>query len=271
MEFDPLFRDDALSEELWQAALAELRMPPPGRYGALEVRRELAGQVPLFGQQLAFAQPLPFTLVYEGDTLWMSDTPQERLMMLAGTSGMAGHLLVAGGGLGMYPQFALRHGRAERITLVERHPAVAALLGQTLAGLPVEIVNAGAAQFLAEAAAAGARFDSCYIDIHPTIDPRWLPGLNWLRDQAAPLVRGRLHIWGYHWMLRELAAGLEREYLPPLRAGRRYADRLGGDLAARLPADWQAWPPATLRRWLVSYAAAAAWPLAELEGGPPGS
>ncbi|HEY1015237.1 MAG TPA: hypothetical protein VGE07_21205 [Herpetosiphonaceae bacterium] len=265
MQFDPAFRDDALSEELWQAAMAELRMPPPGSYGGLEVRREPASAVPLFGQQLAFAQPLEFTLVYEGATLWMSDTPQERLMMLAATEGMAGSVLVLGGGLGMYPQLALRHSRAERITLVERHPEVAALLRRTLDGLPVEIVEAGAARFLAEAAAGGMRFDSCYIDIHPTIDPRWLPGLNWLRDQAAPLVAGRLNIWGYHWMLRELVAGLEREYLPPMRAGRRYADRLGGDLAARLPADWRFRAPAELRRWLIGYAAAAAWPLAELD------
>ncbi|MCE7987414.1 MAG: hypothetical protein DYG89_40115 [Caldilinea sp. CFX5] len=40
----------------------------------------------MFGQQLLLTAPVAWTLVYEGATLWMSDTPQERLMMLQGTS-----------------------------------------------------------------------------------------------------------------------------------------------------------------------------------------
>lgn len=260
MRFDPAFRDDVVNERLWRQAMVALALPAPGTYGSLRVVREAAQSVPLYGRQLVLAAPVLWTLVYEGATLWMSDTPQERLMMLRGTAGMAGHVLVAGGGLGMYPQYLRRYTRTTRITVVERHPDVVAALRSTIGtDAAIEIVHAPFEQFIAE---AGPRtFDGCYIDIHPTIDPRWLPWLNWLRDRCAPRIDGPLRIWGYHWMVRELVAGLEREYLPLLRDGLRFDDQFGRDLARALPPGWAHWPADQVYAWLLAYAHRVAWPL----------
>jgi hypothetical protein len=261
--FDPSFRDDVLDDELWNRAMIGLALPAPGDYGRLHVVREAAQYVPLYGQQLALSEPMDWTLVYEGETLWMSDTPQERLMMCKSTEGMSGYVLVAGGGLGMYPQYLRRYGRAERVTVVECNEDTVAALRTTLGPDPaIEIVHAHIEQYLADV--GDRRFDGCYVDIHPTIDPRWLPGLNWLRDHLVAPVSGPIRIWGYHWMCCELVKGLEEKYIPVLRRGLHYDNDLGRDLARALPAAWQQWPDARLRAWLLEYAHQIAWPLEAL-------
>ena len=93
MQFDPTFRDDMLNDLVWQQAMIDVVLPAPGRYGTLRVVREAVQAVLLYGQRLTFPQPIPWTRLYEGNTLWMSDTPQERLMMVRGTTGMYGHIL----------------------------------------------------------------------------------------------------------------------------------------------------------------------------------
>lgn len=261
MHFDPTFRDDCWRDNLWRQAMIPLTLPAPGLYGRLRIVRAAADCLPCFGRQLKFTAPVEWTLAYEGATLWMSDTPQERLMMLQGTTGMAGHVLVAGGGLGLYVQYLHRYQRARRVTIVERNPDVVAVLQSLFASnTAVEIVEASFEAFIDQHRCQ--RFDGCFIDIHPTLDPRWLPGLNWLRDQCARHVAGSLRIWGYSWMMRELVRGLEREYLPLLRRGCYFDDALGRTLARQLPTGWQAWSAACLRKWLIAYAQTVAWPLA---------
>ena len=260
MRFDPNFRDDVVNESVWQRAMVDVLLPAPGHYGTLRVAREALPAVPLYGQQLTFSAPVPWTCLYEGDMLWMSDTPQERLMMVMGTTGMRGHILVAGGGLGLYPQFLRRYRPVERITVVERHVDVVALLHTTLETYEnIEVIHASFEDFIREPHIPP--FDGCYIDIHSTIDPRWVPGINWLRDQCAHLVAGTLRVWGYQWMTRELVAGLEREYIPVLRRGSYYDDPLGRDLYRSLPSSWLHWSPARLRAWLLAYTHRVAWPL----------
>lgn len=261
LHFDPTFRDDLLDDGLWRRAMADLRLPAPGRYGNLRVDREAVSRVPLFERQLTLPQPVLWTRLYEDEILWMSDTPQERLMMLLGTSGMSGRVLVAGGGLGMYPQLLRRYQPVTQVTVVERHPDVAAMLGTTLGQDPaISIVNSPFDSFIAEQKAGS--FDGCYIDIHPTLDPRWIPELNRLRDACTEIVSGTLHIWGYGWMVRALVAGLEKEYIPLLRRGLRYDDDFGRSLQRELPDGWVEWDRERLRGWLNEYAWRIAWKVA---------
>ena len=260
MQFDPTFRDDLLDDDLWRRAMIDLLLPAPGEYAGLRVDQEAVTAVPLYEEQLTFPQPTLWTRLYEGDRLWMSDTPQERLMMLRGTTGMQGHVLVAGGGLGLYPQLLRRYAPVQRVTVVERHPVVAGLLAETLAGdKAIQIIHASFAEYIA--GQTPAAFDGCYIDIHPTLDPRWLPGLNWLRDRCAGIVKGTLRIWGYDWMARELVKGLEKEYISLLRQNLTFDDPFGRGLRQELPSGWRAWPEEELRAWLTEYAYRAAWPV----------
>jgi hypothetical protein len=260
VQFDPTFRDDMLNDRVWQQAMIDVVLPAPGRYGTLRVVREAVQTVLLYGQRLTFPQPIPWTRLDEGNTLWMSDTPQERLMMVRGTTGMYGHILVAGGGLGLYPQYLRRYQPVDQITIVERHADVVELLQATLAADPaIEIIHGSFEQFIFEQHAR--TFDSCYIDIHPTLDPRWMPGMNWLRDQCAAIVAGPLRIWGYQWMAREFVKGLEREYIPLLRRDLHFDNPLGRDLRRALPSLWQRWSDAQLHAWLMAYSYRSAWPL----------
>jgi hypothetical protein len=258
-QFDPTFRDDVLTADLWQHAMVALHLPPLGRHGKLQVARKAVQAVPLFGQQLLLSQPVLFTLLFEGDTLWMSDTPQERIMTLSDTAGMAGHVLVAGGGLGLYPQYLRLYRPVTRVTIVERHPDIVALLGTTLADDPaIEIVQAPFETYITQV--SPERFDGCFIDVHPTLDPRWLPRLNWLRNRCVRLVRGPVRIWGYHWMVRQLVHGLKQDFLPCLEEGRhRESDPLYQDFVQSLPAVWTHWTEARLHLWLTAYAHRIQW------------
>ncbi|MBN1312768.1 MAG: hypothetical protein JXB30_15245 [Anaerolineae bacterium] len=260
MHFDPTFRDDIWEDVLWQQAMIPLTLPEPGNYGQIRVAREAAQYIPLYGKQLMLSAQAPWTLVYEGTTLLMSDTPQERLMMLRGTTGMYGHVLVAGGGLGLYPQYLRRYRRAEQVTVIEHNVDVVTMLETTLGpNAAIEIVQTSFEQFLAQA--GNRQFDCCYIDVHPTIDPRWLPGLNWLRDRCAEQITGPLRVWGYHWMVRELVSGLEKHYIPQLCHGKHFDDDLSHALIKALPAEWTGWSDTHLHAWLERQAHQIAWPL----------
>lgn len=259
MKFDANFRDDLVSGELWQRAMIEVPLPRPGSYGTLRIISEQSPLFSLFGKAYHVQQPITYTKLYDGETLWMSDTPQERLMVVQGTNGMYGHVLVAGGGLGLYVQYLRHYCSIERITVVERHPVIATLLQQLFASDPrVVIIQAPFEVFIFEPTAPS--FDCCYIDIHPTLDPRWLPSLNWLRDQCAAIVKGVLHIWGYSWITQLFVEGVLQTYIPLLRNGHYFDTELGRHLNRALPERWLDWTTSQLTAWLRSYSHRVAWP-----------
>ncbi len=260
MRFDPAFRDDVCTDLLWRQAMQPLSLPLPGQYGSLSVVQKATYRIPLYQDCLVFSSPLALTLLYEGATLWMSDTPQERLMMLAGANGMYGHVLVAGGGLGIYVQYLCQQGAVNRITVVERHADIVEMLGSVWESDPrVEIVHAPFEEFVQHSLSKAGLFDCCYVDIHPTIDPQWLPRLNWLRDRCTASVTGRLRVWGYHWMVRALVEGLEQGYIPLLRRGVSIDTPLGRNIEGALPRGWRGWSSEVLHDWLVGYGHRVAW------------
>ena len=103
--FDPDFDDTAWTDEWAHVPIAEV---PPGTYsdGSRVVRRVLH-DAEVFGRPYRLAAPLDCRFLYDPrGSLWMSTTPQERIMMYNNGRRSRGHVLVGGLGLGLYPQYA---------------------------------------------------------------------------------------------------------------------------------------------------------------------
>lgn len=67
-----------------------------------------------------FREAFPYPAVLEGDTVWMSVTPNE-INTIAPAAGEArGRVLALGLGMGYYPYMALQSGKVSSVTVVER-------------------------------------------------------------------------------------------------------------------------------------------------------
>lgn len=207
LPFDPDF-DDARWTLDW--ARVPILQIPTGRHptGFVVVEREMR-QSQIFDRVYEAREPFPVRALVDSDgKLWMSDTPQERMMMYNNAAVSHGHILIGGLGLAMYPQYAA--ARARRFTIVEHSRAVAEIvaptLGQALTERPRPVlydIKVGDVEaFLA--AEPTTRYDTIFLDTWPTLDARLLPQVNRLRDLAirhlAP--EGRVLLWGYRWMVR---------------------------------------------------------------------
>jgi hypothetical protein len=90
----------------------------------------------------------PIIRLKRGDTLWMSTTPMELESMQPALHEMSGHVVIAGGGLGVSVYNALRKRMVSKVTMVEIDPGVANLIRHLSEGWPnkrkLEIVVADA-------------------------------------------------------------------------------------------------------------------------------
>jgi spermidine synthase len=153
-------------------------------------------------------------LVMADGTLWMSDVPQERLMMLNNAQASRGRVLVGGLGLGLYPQYALPY--VESLRIVERETAVCRLVEPIVrvaaaphgVELAVEVDDVEAVL----CAPSTARYDTIFLDIWDKLDAAHLPAINLLRDRALAHLTpgGRVLLWGYCWMVRLFEQACER-------------------------------------------------------------
>lgn len=201
--FDPDF-DDARWTLDW--ARIPILQVPIGSYldGFVVVEHELT-RAHIFDRIYEASEPFPVrALIDPAGKLWMSDTPQERMMMYNNALASHGHILIGGLGLALYPQYAVE--RATRLTIVEQSRAVRGIVGPTLAQalmhVPFEIIAAEVGEFLS--AEPTIRYDTIFLDTWDTLDAKLLPRINGLRDVAirhlAP--NGRVLLWGYRWMVR---------------------------------------------------------------------
>lgn len=254
--FDPFF-DDARPAPRW--ALTAIEQVPPGRYPSGHVvQRQFARQVDIFGQDVTLPTPLDIRLLFDPDgRLWMSDVPQERMMMYHNGAASHGHILVGGLGLALYPQYAAR--RATRFTIIEQSAVIRAIVTPTLdralgrlpRPVPFEVVTADVADVLA--ADPTTHYDTVFLDTWDTLDAAHLPWVNHLRDLALRHLNpdGQVILWGYRWMvgLFEQACDYLLRIPPEARAGwlagqsdaaqallgpvaERFADQVGLDRAA---------------------------------------
>lgn len=234
MMFDPQFNDARLAPR-W--ALAGIEQVPPGGYaGGYRVRRQYIRQIDVFGAPMTFATPLDVRLLYDPDgRLWMSDVPQERMMMFHNGQASHGHILVGGLGLALYPQYAGH--RATRFTIVERSPVVVDIVGPTLELAltklphrpPFDIIVGDVADFLR--AEPTTRYDTIFLDTWDTLDAAHLPQVNHLRDLALRHLTpdGRVLLWGYQWMVGLFEAACHALLVVP-------PDRRAAWLATQSPA-----------------------------------
>jgi hypothetical protein len=204
--FDPAF-DDTRWTEAWlriPLALPPVTVHPSG----YRIERRFLEQVEIFGRAYRLTAPFDCRLLYDpAGRLWMSNTPQEHIMMYNNAAQSWGHVLVGGLGLGLYPQYALAGvaGQATSFTIVERSPVVRALVEPMLRAVldvPFEVRSGSIEDYLSNS--PGERFDTIFLDTWDTLDAAALPAVNDLRELARPHVGsgGRLLLWGYRWMVR---------------------------------------------------------------------
>ena len=232
--FDPNWRDDAFDTQALEMPLA-LPAPTPRNDGIwVEVQAlrqetifdrqhtydpyrletailkpsELSGQFSLADQDgRAIALDSGIASAIFPPKAWMSDSGEERCMMLAAAKLAKGRILVGGLGLGIYPQFALALGHSvDSVTIVESDARVIEIVTHAwLQKRPeqrkvVKIVEGTIENYLANTEQV---FDTIYLDTWDDADPRLLAHVNELIAMASPRCSqgGTLRCWGYASMM----------------------------------------------------------------------
>jgi len=267
MHFDPDFDD---TEPTWAWLDIPFVQIQPGSYpNGYSVRRAVFERAPIAERTIQLPYPLDCRGLYDpSGLLWMSDTPQERLMMYNNAQASQGNILIGGLGLGLYPQYVA--SRARSLTIVERSraiadivwPQIAPALAQTLGTRPLRLIIADVERFLARAPEVA--YDTIFLDTWEELSATRLPYVNLLRDLAIQHLApdGRVLLWGYRWMMRlfeDACRDLLRQ--PPQARSSWLEQRTQGNPAARallLPVldrfagqafDDLALPLAWCRRW----------------------
>jgi hypothetical protein len=182
---------------------------------AFTVTRETLSEFTVFDRTYRSTGPIDVTaLVDQRGRVWMSDPPQERMMMHANAMRSHGSVLVGGLGLGIFPQYAASRREVEGFTIVERSPEVISLIEPVLresVSLPVTIIHSSLEEYLAECT---DRFDTVFLDTWETLEPKRLPTVNSLRNASAARIRegGTILLWGYRWMVEMFVDACERFY-----------------------------------------------------------
>jgi hypothetical protein len=204
--FDPEFDDTEWTDGWLYVPIASV---PPGVHpGGYRVERRALEQVEVFGRPYRLAVPLDCRFLFDPEgKLWMSDTPQERIMMYNNGRRSRGHVLVGGLGLGLYPQYAVAGavGQATRFAVIERSPVVRDIVEPTLSvalGVPLQVMTGDVEAYLS--GPVTTRYDTIFLDTWETLDAAHLPKINRLRDLALHHLTpaGRVLLWGYRWMVR---------------------------------------------------------------------
>jgi len=204
--FDPDFDDTEWTDGWLHVPIAQV---PPGMHtSGYRVERRMIQYTEVFGQPMRSVAPLECRVLFDPQgRLWMSDTPQERIMMYNNGQRSRGSVLVGGLGLGLYPQFAVigAAGQATRFTVIESSAVVRDIVEPTLSvslGVPLEVRIGDIVAYLAEPVTT--RYDTIFLDTWETLDAAHLPRLNRWRDLALRhlVPGGQVLLWGYRWMVR---------------------------------------------------------------------
>ncbi len=259
--FDPYFDDATWTLDWLRLPLAQV---PEGEYedGYRVTRREVE-DIEVFGQAYHFDPPLDVRVLFDPDgTLWMSDTPQERMMMYNNARQSWGRVLVGGAGLCLYPQYLTQ---VETITIVERSPLVLRLVAPLLK--PVMDQRRITQRFLLGDVhtylqkAEPGRYDTIFLDTWPQLDATLLPAINRMREDAARHLApgGQVLAWGYRWMVRLFEEACATLLLMPSDERTSWlAENLqqGSRAAALLEPVARSFQGETIQRWELDAAVA---------------
>lgn len=210
--FDPTFDDCDWTDAWTRAPVIQL---VPGRYDGFTVETWRIDEADVCGQRVHLSHPLDVRgLILPDGQLWMSDVPQERLMMFNNAQASWGRVLVGGLGIGLYPQYAAP--RVRELVIVERSEPLAEVVGPVVQAaadannVPLTIHTADVEDLLR--AEPADLYDTIFLDTWATLDAAYLPHVNTLRDLALNHLApgGHVLLWGYRWMLRLFEAACER-------------------------------------------------------------
>lgn len=204
--FDPEFDDTQWTDGWLQVPIAQV--PPGAHASGYRVERQMLEYTEVFGHPMRLTQPLECRLLYDPQgRLWMSDTPQERIMMYNNSLRTQGSVLVGGLGLGLYLQYAATGavGQATRFTVIERSPVIVDIVEPTVSvslPVPLEIRMGDVLSHLS--GQPSERYDTIFLDTWETLDAAHLPTINFLRNRAIQHLApgGQVLLWGYRWMVR---------------------------------------------------------------------
>lgn len=201
--FDPDFDDCTWTDAWTHIPIIQVN---PGVYDSFVVKSWQMSEADICDRRVALSPPLEVRgLITSDGTLWMSDVPQERLMMFNNAQASSGRVLVGGLGLGLYPQYVMPH--AHSITIIEENPAICRVVEPVVRiaadshNVPFQIEIVGIYQKLSTPPAM--LYDTIFLDTWNTLDAAHLPFINRLRHLAALHLasNGRIFLWGYGWML----------------------------------------------------------------------
>jgi hypothetical protein len=210
--FDPHFDDSAWTDAWTRVPIIQV---VPGVYDSFSITAWEMEEAELCGRRVQLSPPLAVRgLVTPDERLWMSDVPQERLMMFNNAQTTRGLVLVGGLGLGLYPQYAL--SKASGMVIVEQNAALVEVVEPVVRvaaeahGVPVEIRVGDVEAMLLEK--PETRYDTIFLDTWDTLDAAHLPTINRLRGLAINHLSdgGRVLLWGYRWMVRLFEAACEQ-------------------------------------------------------------
>lgn len=204
--FDPEVDDTEWTDGWLRVPIA---LVPPGVHSSgYRVERHILTQADVFGVPMRLTVPFECRLLFDPEgRLWMSDTPQERIMMYNNGRRSRGRVLVGGLGLGLYLQYAAAGaaGQAIHFTIIERSAVVRDIVEPTLSvalGIPMDVGIGDIGETLSEPPAD--LYDTIFLDTWDTLDAAHLPAINRMRNRALDYLApgGQVLLWGYRWMVR---------------------------------------------------------------------
>ena len=131
-----------------------------------------------------------------GRKVWMSTSDLELATLSDSLEECAGHVLVAGLGLGIFPTLAAQKHDVQSVTVVEIDPDIVAISAPYIAHPKVTVVTSAIEEFAARPPPDSPAFDYCFYDTWPNIQDPYAEQQQARRTVAALMAEdGTVSLW----------------------------------------------------------------------------